>query len=401
MAKKPRVEIVLGEPSIIAQSDVVVKSTEQNFWGWYQFPNIVIQENGDYLCGHTMVHRDHPSSAGKGRGYAISKDQGKTWSRVEYDPETAREKFNGQFELPNGEKLRCANLPARHVSEFVLPPEPIYVDDTYGWDWKFYRAEDVDPELSAIHMERYKPDTNTWEPEELRIVTPGLTAVVIDGLCGGIYAPHQFFWGPDGKLWFSMYVYCQEADGRCLSRAVYAYSADMGHTFEYVSGISYQPIPEVDEFWDKRTGYFEPGTTFLPDGSMVTLLRTMDFCVGPMHISHSTDEGRTWSKPAFFDDVSVAPVLLTLKNGVTLALYGRPGQYVRATADPAAKDWDDRVAIVPPNGQIMTDTCSNAQMVAIDDNAVYVVYSDFQCPNPQGIPVKSILGRTITTRILR
>jgi hypothetical protein len=38
-----------------------------------------------------------------------------------------------------------------------------------------------------------------------------------------------------------------------------------------------------------------------------------------------------------------------LKNGLTLAVYSRPGLYVRATADPAGLRWAQRVTVVPPS----------------------------------------------------
>jgi len=46
------------------------------------------------------------------------------------------------------------------------------------------------------------------------------------------------------------------------------------------------------------------------------------------------------------------------------------------------------------------DTCSYTTLLPLDDNSFYMVYSDFQHPNAQGIPVKTIMGCTVTTKIL-
>jgi len=116
--------------------------------------------------------------------------------------------------------------------------------------------------------------------------------------------------------------------------------------------------------------------------------------------AYSSDDCVTWSKPEIFDDLGVFPALLTLNNGVTLATYGRPGLYLRATADPAGRKWDDRVELVAPTPVFQQDTCAYTGMIAVDDNTAYLVYSDFQRPNAKGTPVKTIMGRTIRAEIV-
>ena len=115
-----------------------------------------------------------------------------------------------------------------------------------------------------------------------------------------------------------------------------------------------------------------------------------------MYLSRSTDNGKTWSKPLFFDTLGVWPIIQTLKNGVTLVCYGRPGLYLRATADPSGLDWDERITVINP-GHNKQVTCAYAEMTALDDTTAYFVYSDFAYPNADGVPVKTILGCTVTT----
>lgn len=113
-----------------------------------------------------------------------------------------------------------------------------------------------------------------------------------------------------------------------------------------------------------------------------------------MYSSRSTDNGRTWSKPVVFDDLGVWPQTLTLKNGVTLLAYGRPGLFVRATV---GKDWGPRVEIVKP-GQLMGDTCSYCSLLPIADDTALIAYSEFNIPGPDGTPRKTIRVRTISVR---
>ena len=128
----------------------------------------------------------------------------------------------------------------------------------------------------------------------------------------------------------------------------------------------------------------------------MTLMRTTDgHGVGPMYVAYSHDDCATWSKPVIFDDLGVYPILPTLKNGVTLATYGRPGLYLRATADPSGRAWDDRVALIMPAPVFQEDTRAYTGMITVSDDTVYLVYSDFRQPNAEGKPVKTIMGRWI------
>ena len=109
----------------------------------------------------------------------------------------------------------------------------------------------------------------------------------------------------------------------------------------------------------------------------------------------SLDSGQTWSHPRVFDDCGVWPRTLTLENGVTLAAYGRPGLYVRATADPTGLEWEEREVVVEP-AEGRSDTCSYSALLALNDRTALLAYSDFNYPNEQGRKCKTILVRTLT-----
>ena len=118
-----------------------------------------------------------------------------------------------------------------------------------------------------------------------------------------------------------------------------------------------------------------------------------------MYWSRSTDEGRTWSDPEVFDNLGVWPAIITLNNGVTLTTYGRPGIYLRATADLSGIEWEDRYEIMAPDASGLTNTCAYTDLIALDDNTAYLIYSDFYYPDDEGKKRKTILGRKITVHI--
>ncbi len=144
-----------------------------------------------------------------------------------------------------------------------------------------------------------------------------------------------------------------------------------------------------------RTGFTEPTVCFMPDGAVLCLLRTTDGeGVGPLYWARSTDNGQSWSRPAIFDDLGVWPQMVSLKNGVTLAVYGRPGLFLRSTADPAGLHWQERVTVVEP-AENDTDTCAYAALLPLSDHTVLLAYSDFNLRSADGLRCKGIQVREV------
>ena len=198
---------------------------------------------------------------------------------------------------------------------------------------------------------------------------------------------------PDVKLWALAYpFFINGYNGKSVNQPVFMVSEDNGETFKYRSTIPYQPIPEADKLYAVRDGFTEPDVAFLPNGEMLCIMRTQDGNGnGPTYISRSRDEGYTWSKPEIFDNLGVWPNLVTLPCGVTIVIYGRPGIYLRATADPEGKVWEDRVTVIGPE----VDSCCNASIVVTGENTASFVYTHFTYPDKDGIPRKTILYRSL------
>ena len=181
-----------------------------------------------------------------------------------------------------------------------------------------------------------------------------------------------------------------------------------------MSYIDYHPDIFEDKLAYFRDGFDEPDLAFMPDGSMIVLMRTAGVFHGapewgPSYLSRSTDGGKTWQKPWRFDDIGVLPQLRSLKCGVTLAVYGRPGIYVRATEDPSGLKWDAPVELMTPedrsplmnrrperpNFHQWAGSCCNMTAAVIGDNKIVIAYSDFYVPDEKGIKRKTCLSQVI------
>ena len=147
--------------------------------------------------------------------------------------------------------------------------------------------------------------------------------------------------------------------------------------------------------WEIAEGFSEADMEFLPDGSMVCVMRTTAVAdLVSSYISYSNDGGANWSTPEIFDDRGVFFRTLTLKNGVLVASYGRPNVYLRVTLD--GHNWEERIDVTGDGDWV--NSCGYTSIIPLSDDTFYLMYSCFRYPNPQGVPVKTILGRTVTVK---
>jgi hypothetical protein len=399
MQNIPNVPITLGDPVVVSQAPLDTRT-----WGPWQFPAVQRAPDGRLQIGYHIA-ADSTTAYGTPPGVAVSGDDGDSWQEVRA-AENAPSWTSKTLMLPNGDLLCQVTLKSRNVAEIQdkLPPPLTTLAGSYGAKTVLYLAEKMPRELAGWRFSRLAKGDRTWVEETAQINIPGevrwVTSERSDGTGGVLVFPwiHRIKIGPDGSLWgygHSLRV----VDGTLQKKTVvqFLHSRDNGRTWDLLNEIPYQPDPSADKSWDKREGFTEPDITFLPDGSVLCLMRTTDgIGIGPLYASRSTDNGKSWSKPSVFDDLGVWPVLLTLENGVTLASYGRTGFYIRATNDAAGKSWDSRITVVNP-GQLHTDTCSYSDLIALNRHTALVVYSDFNYPDRQGKPRKTILVRKITS----
>lgn len=391
-------KITLGAPVVVSRAPLGFRK-----WGPWQFPSIQRLPDGRLQIAYHIA-ADSAAAYGTPPGVAVSSDNGDTWTEVKpADPASAGALDAAQtapavIALPNGDLLRQVLLRSRKLQDGreKLPPSIPWTDSS-GGNLTLYLSESLPKELAGYRFSRLKKGYHEWAEETAEVNIPGeVRGVYNDGNILVFPWIQRVKLAPDGTLWgVSHGLRVVNGALRTPLAIIFIRSTDYGHTWNLLSEIPYQPDKKADRLWDKNEGFEEPNITFLPDGSVFCLIRTSEQEAGPMYQSRSTDHGKTWSKPVVFDDLGVWPALLTLKNGVTLASYGRPGLYVRATRDPHGRRWGGRVTVVKPGGW-GRDTCSYSDLFALSDHSALIAYSDFNYPDAEGKPRKTILVRKIT-----
>ncbi len=371
-------------------------------WGPYQFPGLARLPDGRIQVSF-HVEADSATAYGLPPTRAISTDDGRTWTllpRAGRGKDAAVSWQSPPLLLANGDRVSARQQRSRPVSEFELPQRPVVTFRSYGQVHDYYRVEDL-PATARVGwmLNRQRPGQSAPEPEQATVRLPGELRCATAGVLTFPWFQEMFL-APDGAVWAVNYGH-RIARGQVQDKicAKILRSTDNGQSFDLWSEIPYRPDSTADPKAAERDGFTEPTVCFMPDGSVFCLLRTTDGNgVGPLYRVRSTDNGRTWSDAAVFDDLGVWPQMLTLRNGVTLAVYGRPGLYIRATSDPAGLRWGERVAVVKP-GNYHGDTCSYAALLPLDDDRILVACSNFNLQNADGKVCKGIQVREVTVHL--
>jgi len=387
-------KIKISEPVVIARGP----SYEKCGWGPYQFPHLYPLEDGRIVC----VFADSPDTIdayGAECACFVTEDQGKTWKR---DRVKHFERFMG-MKLDNGDYLQFLERDSINVTEDMLFPEPVASKN----GTIYYAMEEI-PEsiignktwllhrVSAAHPEgREEPVVLNWPHMTVR-------------RRGNTVIPNHT-WGrlrkaPDGILWMPDYTTgLNPYDGSFSPYdANYLFcSKDNGKTWDLKHYLPFVPDAQKDPNSPQYEGYNENDIGFAPDGTYIRLSRsngTNPLCKGPCVMVRSTDKGETWSDPIPFADRGVWPRLCVLGCGVTLASYGRPGFFIRATADPSCLTWDEPIELihVAEGENPWRATCGYSDLIPLDEHTAAVAYTDFKMKDENGIARKTVLFRTVT-----
>lgn len=399
--KKFHLEV--GDPVVIEQGAVGDQE-----WGHYQFPNLYRTTRGHIGAGwgYASDTIEYTSHVKEGiRTAAVSEDEGKTWrdktpEDVPYYPVL----------MKNGKRwVGFCGKPA-HPVEYIEKYTPVcsgtarvlrtlyYADDIEEKDDLIVTAMEEDPvtgEITTFPCEIHWPHRTLTGYTNNRVYP----STMVFALCNGTGLMEM-----DGDLYFVTYTAGLDPDAPTREEAIPKYpgclntyvfkSTDCGRTWEYLSRHMTNDFTFGGAMCD---GLGEAMMAQVPDGSVVMLIRSGDTL--PSFITRSTDKCKTWSPLKVFDDCGVLPQILTLPCGVTLSTYGRPVLKVRATADPAAMEWQDPIeldlyAMKMPH--YINRSCFYTRMVPLSDTSVLMIYTDFQYPNKDGEGVKTVLTRTIT-----
>lgn len=383
-------KLSFGTPVIVAQGPTYRDAG----WGPYQFPKLANLGNGTIAIRYHIV-QDESEAYGQEGGWATSKDGGAHWQAVEpANLPAVKARFGTK--LASGKYLRSIQPAPYKISPELhkeLSQKMNYYQRSLGVEEIPDGLFEKDQWLFAIS----EPDSLKERLFYSNLDFPGMTLSLTTG---AIVRPFPFgpmYTAPDGSLWIAHYWRGRNPEnlGHTSYYACYYFqSLDEGTSFQLKSWIQYLPDTYAFPRAFTTEGFCEPDLCFMPDGSMITLMRTGGDT--PCYLARSTDGGQHWETPVLFDRCGVLPQLLHLPCGVTLASYGRPGLFVRASADPSGMQWDDPYTLMPYDPARATQvSCCYTSLLPLDDRTALLAYTDFAVADAAGIPRKSIMVRTI------
>lgn len=375
----------LGEPIIVSQANMKVS------WGYYQFPGICIEEDSTLVVSWQMK-KDTPETymlPHNGLNVMISNDKGKSWVVPDKDYPI---RHRPRIILRNGDILQSESyqVNVENYAEF-----PTKVNDTTIDDTDFYPYNKLPDDLKGVYL-------STWNKQigftkfHGGLTNPSLLMQTYKKLMSVL------FWGTmrrsmkDGSIIACIYPsYYQTLQGVSSSVTFYK-STDEGRNWSYLSALVYPRSSSTDE------GYFEePTFEILEDGSFLTILRTGN--TTPMYKASSFDEGLTWTTPVPFTPNGVCPISSRLGNGILVLTSGRPGVQLRFCLDGKGDIWTEPIEMIPflkPDGtyDMWGDSCGYTDILLIDNNSFYMVYSDFKSKDENDEIRKAVIFRKVSIK---
>lgn len=389
-----RFALELGDPVAVGRGDTY----EKLGWGPWQFPGLSQTADGHVLCtwavGEDSIEGYEDSVGEDILNGAVSEDGGVSWR-----PRTRSDRIRG-VPMANGKEYQ---KPAARNAY------PVPWLDRYTPAWRsedgrlsLYRADGIPEFPMKCAAKETDPATGETAEFEMRIRWPHAAVQVYRSGDRELVYPLESTMGimgqavkdGEGGLLFATYGHGFSAVTGELSTPgkynVWVFrSTDCGRSWDWISEVLTEPEHcTVDPSCE---GFCEPNLARMPDGSHVMLLRTGSGC--PSWLVRSTDGCRTWSEPVVFDRCGVLPQLRMLGCGVSLAGYGRPGVFLRASMDPSGLIWEAPVDLG------VKDSCCYTSILPLDDTNALFAWSDFRYPGPDGVPVKTILVRRVTVRL--
>ena len=392
-AKPKEFHLEIGDPIVVMQGEV-----GDNAWGHYQFPGLAYTLDGNIVATWNYTSDtigDYLNTVRK----KVSTDGGLTWS----DDESLCS-VPDKFQMANGKYFAGFRRANAHVSTWQNEYEPAMTWGTNG-GYKLYFVEDMPKnEDTTVWGKEYDPQTGETVEFECTINWPHASMVEYPG--GMLYPMTQWFSLnqdniiiKDGVMYLAMYTYGFNAYSPTREYAVGDFckyystfifiSKDNGRTWDFSTQFSTLGVNLT-----YSEGFCEPNLNIMPDGSIMLLMRSGGDGK-PCYWSRSTNDCQSWSMMRKFDDIGVLPQMVSLGCGVSIATYGRPYMRLRATSDPTGKTWQTAQTIELASGE-NNSSCYYTDLLALDDTHALWIYSDFQYPNADGVPVKSIIVRVIT-----
>ncbi len=308
--------------------------------------SIKIQTKGEVKTAQAFQFRDGRIVTGTGKNSMWSYDNGFTWQT---GPESRMDKT--AIDLGNGEILSIGRNSKRRP----------------------------DGKLS-LQLKRSTDNWNTITDEqaELDIPNSSYTVTGSGGRVDGFLFHHGIVQLPNGDLVGTMYGnyegdvllcdgYPTELNQRKY-RTVVVFSSDKGKTWGDHVLVAYDKmlgrgIPLDHKMVGKSIpesragrpmavpaitmeGFREADLTIASNGDLVCIMRSggrnpkmgVNLFPTPLYCSRSTDNGKSWSLPEQIADRGVCPNVITMKNGIIVCTYSRPGNWL-IFSDDNGKTW--------------------------------------------------------------
>lgn len=421
---------VTVHPPVTVHVAPVSEATQK--WGVCAIPLMWQLPDGRHIImvnGHQDTNSPYYEQEVKDAYYASS-DGGRTWKPLP-EAEAGKPQFSGSeppyVRLCDGTWINLAMCPDRKPVN--APPRKKILSANREVHDYVYRWSDLPDDTKAFGFVTYGGDGSRTGWFSAALDFPELeTSVIGDGILTDgksvletEYKPienpmlkayrviHAIQPLPDGTLVGMTYGQDPSVEDRPFELVYMVVSEDGGRTWKKRGTVGVFD-PDMD------LGYtYENTMTLAPNGDLLVAMRT-EHCV-PRDVqrrtdamfSRSADMGRTWSRPVPLTDSSVTPHLITLKNGVTVFIYGRPGVHMIYSTD-SGHTWSDPVTVI---GRTLAeheargddymdckywdmDSYANTFAYAVEEDTLLLLYNDMKYQTGDGLDHRATMAGRFT-----
>ena len=401
--------------NILVYSPPVNEATKK--WGVYCIPRLwraldgklVVRFNGEQDTDHIGKMYCAPNM------FFTSGDDGKTWDFCEDGAEkydicvlsgwespylkcsdgiTRAIRFKKKYEKVNGKATPIKTFENSYNGTILnIYRQGDLPSECFGCELLEYTDVNCEPKVTPINMD--------FPERELYVNAAAHNAEGVLEKVDHYIKPHIFsmpyinsiFEMPDGTLGGLAYGQCPKVNDRYCAEGYLMVSVDKGVTWKKRSVIT----KNAENYLYGLVGDGgEMSVTVAQNGDLLCVTRndlstdhpaTDTTCGTRLFVSH--DSGYTWEGGEEISDESVTPHIKTLKNGVIICAYGRPGVHFKYSCDNG-KSWSESQSII---GNTLKEelasgkdymTCkywdtvsySNLFMEVLEDDTVLVLYNN-------------------------
>lgn len=363
---------VSGQMSATLIDSITINESKN--YGW--FPSLQMLSTGEMICDFSM---DPDVNGIEGVwGYTISKDNGKSWGRRHTAGSFFREaSYTRDPALKDGSMMMLAGIPLPVAGSNFKKIEATALKFSNGGKTTLFTDDVVISFPTPVG--------------KVRIYGSKLTEAANMYFTGHIVKSRDNGWITlmYGKL-----------EGDRYYRTVVVKSKDFKN-WNYVSTIGNDKDSATSEIGaDQKTyqGFCESRMLRLNDGRMFVVMRTG--YSNPMHMSWSSDDGKTWTVPQSMGFKGVEPSMILMKSGALALCTGRPGPTTLRFSRDNGSTWISTAELntnIPTRGHYASTSYTG--MVEYEANKLFIVYDQVNSDlgeNPQSdsLAINYIFGKS-------